>query len=56
MKAVSDVSREEEFWKLFCPENGGQRTHLGEDVPGVGQRLKETMQINYRMSFIKDSF
>ena len=36
MKAVSDVSREEEFWKLFRPENGGQIIHLGEDVPGLG--------------------
>ena len=28
----------------------------GKGVPGEGQGLEEIMQINYKMSFIKDSF
>ena len=48
---VPDVS-----WKLFCLDDREQMTQLGERFVWGVLGLEETIQNNYKMNFIKESF
>ena len=57
-KAIVDVSRGGKFWKLFCLEGGANDLSRGRKaLPGGPEVVGNyTVQINYKMNFIQDSF
>ena len=50
------------FYCFLMAKKKGRKLHLkflftlGKGLPGKGKELEETTRINYKMSFIKDSF